>query len=272
MSIENAMKELDGEDPGYLYNNYPLIKSVVDHFSGKIMEELFDYFGVGSHLPFDSVASKFHDDKISMGSILGKIKQLIKEASLDETQVPDRKSDDEIIGNVMKNVREREDKATSKTIIDTVSSSYETIDRSLGGDKVIQNPKDRLDLEGDIDIPHERNQFSVNLEEQLPELTSDEIAYIIDVSNKISQLIDEPQKERFLRRYFKFLTVEHKDVLVNFGGNKRSMIASIGYMTVKSVVGPANVPLRTKKSFFNHVGSSSDSTVRSVNRLKQYFS
>jgi len=237
-----------------LYGEMAIFKDVVNHFSGKIIESLFTFFGVESDLPFDRVADRIYDGKITIGSVLAKIKELKMGNEDQEPEVEKeeytKKTDEEIIGDVLKGVKKKklEPVAIEKT------------------EKVEFVPKVEIKP---IKLTTTIKKDAVNIFEVLGD--KELAGYAKKTREIIVKLVEKDTGVQFSENYNGFVTGTGKAIINEFGGNKKSVIASIGFFTIKDLVGEKDIPLGSKKAFYEKLDIDASSCRRAEKKLAEHF-
>lgn len=237
------------------------VDNIVNEKAGKIIEDLFTCFGVKSDLPFDIVAARLIDGKITMGSVLAKIKQMKEEnTSKDEDVIDDRKTDDEIIDNVMDRARDarKTTRATDEPVTIANPGAPEDVtvkrDDAIAPGTTVGPEKAGTGTDGTID------GIKNDLGDELFE-------YMLETRENIAKILDEDTGERFLKSFDEFMVTTGNELTTGFGGNKNSVIVTAGYMIVKGIVGNKNLPLGSKKAFYEHFGMNATSCRRAEQKI-----
>lgn len=297
--ILSGKKQYDPKDVSDdLYKAYPLFGDVVNNKAGDIIKSLFDFFGVESELPFDRVAARIFDGSITIGSVLAKIKQ-IRDAGNEITEP--KKTDDEIIKGVMEDVKKQ--KAAPKPVpeipapalipkqhaIDTANNdAAETIKTVDQGTKtavaVNEQEKNKIKMTKTVEKEPAKPAAEKKVPAKVPtdggkealdalktDLGDDVVKYMIKIREAVSKLVEKDVSENFIKNFNKFAAGKGKDVLTGFGGNKDSIVATMGYMVLRDIVGDKNMPLGTKKSFYDHLGIKIESCRRAEQKLGELF-
>jgi len=249
-----------------LYGEMAIFKDVVNHFSGKIIESLFTFFGVESDLPFDRVADRIYDGKITIGSVLAKIKELKMGNEDQEPEVEKeeytKKTDEEIIGDVLKGVKKKKLEPVAIEKTEKVEFVPKVEIKPIKLTTTIK--KDAVNIFEVLGKKDAVNIFEVLGDKELA-------GYAKKTREIIVKLVEKDTGVQFSENYNGFVTGTGKAIINEFGGNKKSVIASIGFFTIKDLVGEKDIPLGSKKAFYEKLDIDASSCRRAEKKLAEHF-